>query len=72
MSVVVEFQELVRRRERRHVREMEQRCVEIIALNLAYYEARLGEAPTPERALLQRRTQQFADLLTYVSARIGT
>lgn len=72
MSVVIEFQELVRRRELRRAREVEQRCVEIIASNLAFYEERLADASTSEYELIQRRTQQFADLLSYVSARIST
>jgi len=70
MSVVIEFQELVRQRRRRQTRATELRCVEILRESLAFYEAQLESCTDAERLVYQRRVRQLADLLAYVAPRI--
>lgn len=66
MSVVIEFQELVRRRERRQAREVEHRCAEFVAASIEHYEELLHHAPARDRDVYQRRVRQLSDLLAYI------
>lgn len=70
MSVVIEFQELVQRRERRQAREVERRCVEIVEAGIETYEGLLADASELEREVYGRRVRQLSDLLNYMVPRI--
>ena len=69
MGVVVEFQDLVRERQRRREQAVTQRCVEVIEASLDLEQRHLSEASERDRAVHLRRVEQLGELLDYVRRR---
>lgn len=70
MAVIVPFQDLVRARRREHERQLSERCVEIIELNLRFSLEMFGQAAEHERAAYAKRVRQLSELLEYVVQRL--
>lgn len=69
MAVIVPFQNLVQARRREDERQVNERCIEIIELNLRFSLALFEQATEHERVHYARRLRRLSELLEYAVRR---
>ena len=67
MAKVIFIDDAVRARRRAQEREVTERCIEIVQLNLAFALAQFANGPEDERPVRARQIRQLGEILEYVT-----
>ncbi len=67
MAKILFIDDAVRARRRAEEREMTERCIEIVQLNLTLALHRFSTGPEDERAVRARQIRQLGEVLEYVT-----
>lgn len=67
VAKIIFIDEAVRARRRAHERELTERCIEIVQLNLAFALAQFANGPESERPVRARQIRQLGEVLEYVT-----
>ena len=67
MAKVIFIDDAVRARRRAEERELSERCIEIVQLNLSLALHRFAHGPEEERSVRARQIRQLGEVLEYVT-----
>ncbi len=67
MAKVIFIDDAVRARRRAEERDLNERCVEIVQLNLSLALHRFSHGPEDERAVRARQIRQLGEVLEYIT-----